>query len=268
MNYFVTIITPDYLHYALSLRHSILDYYSDFNFVIYFTNENNDQKYYIESKFPNTLVLSPSDLTSICIEKDLRNKYSVGDKYRWSMKPVVMKYLFLFHNATKVIYCDCDIQFFSNSLFLFNLLNTYNIVLSPHFRSSNPIIDYDNYIMQFNDGIYNGGFVAANKNGIPALDLWARNCLAICEINSAKGQYVDQSHLNILPIFFDNVYSLKHRGCNIANWNQDECKRIMLNDGSVLINNEFPVVFIHFTKSTINGLFIGQDGLLFPFLKQ
>jgi hypothetical protein len=41
----------------------------------------------------------------------------------------------------------------------------------------------------------------------------------------SHGQFVDQTHLNLLPIYFDHVKILKHRGCNVANWKQVECRR-------------------------------------------
>ena len=37
-------------------------------------------------------------------------------------------------------------------------------------------------------------------------------------------------------------------------------------DGQVCINGKDPVVFIHFTKSTIRGIVKGEDALLAPFL--
>jgi hypothetical protein len=71
-----------------------------------------------------------------------------------------------------------------------------------------------------------------------------------------------------MPIFFDGVYSLKHRGCNVANWNRLECRREKQVDGTVQINDQYPIVFIHFTKSTITGILTGEDASLMPYFKK
>ena len=110
--------------------------------------------------------------------------------------------------------------------------------------------------------------MASAHSGVCALDWWARNCLAICEKDPCKGQFVDQSHLNLLPVFFEGVYILSHRGCNVANWNQLECRREKQVDGSVIINHTYPIVFIHFTKSTVRGILHGEDDKLLPYLEK
>ena len=62
---------------------------------------------------------------------------------------------------------------------------------------------------------------------------------------------------------------MKHRGCNVANWNQIECKRTINSDTQeITINNTFPIVFIHFTNSTFKGIIQGEDALLKPYMQK
>ena len=92
-------------------------------------------------------------------------------------------------------------------------------------------------------------------------------CEYACEKDREKGLFDDQIYLNILPVYFENVGIIRHRGCNVANWNQVECRRTIQNDGTVLINGLYPVIFIHFTASTIKGILNGSDSALISYLK-
>ena len=168
----------------------------------------------------------------------------------------------------QVFYIDPDICFFSSFEFFAQYLEFYSILLTPHWRCSNPYIDPSNFAILQTSGLFNAGFIGVSKNGIPAMEWWSKVCLYKCIKDSRRGLFVDQSYLDLIPIYFDNVKILKHKGCNIANWNQVECKRTINEKGEVLINNSWIIVFIHFTKSTIRGIKNGQDSLLKKHLEQ
>ena len=116
--------------------------------------------------------------------------------------------------------------------------------------------------------IFNAGFIGVNKEGEPAMDWWATICEYQCINAPDQGLFVDQAYLNMMPIYFDEVKVIRHKGCNIANWNQIECKRSLTKDSRVLINNRYDLVFIHFTNSTIKGIQNGEDALLKPSLQE
>jgi len=216
---------------------------------------------------PGIRLYGIEDLCRDDVGRKIFEKYHAEsmDNFRWSMKPVFLKYLLEHAGCEKLIYVDNDIYFFNEYAFLFDELDVSDVLLTPHWRASDPHEDPVNFFTLYTSGIYNGGFVGVNKNALKVLEWWAGACLYVCEKNEARGQYVDQVHLNLLPIYFDNVKIIKHRGCNVANWNQVECARVE-KDGSVLINGKDPVVFIHFTKSTIRGIVKGEDALLAQFL--
>ncbi|MEQ8551276.1 MAG: hypothetical protein RLO17_04390 [Cyclobacteriaceae bacterium] len=188
------------------------------------------------------------------------------DKFRWSSKPVFMMEL-LTTNIDSLLYLDSDLYFFKDPSFLFDLLDRNNILLSPHFRCNDPSKDYRDYGRNNTHGLYNGGFVGARKNGIPALKWWADACEKVCEKNRKFGYYVDQSHLNLLPILFEEMGIIKHKGCNVANWNRITCPRSVSN-GEVILDDKDPLIFIHFTGDTVNGILNGEDPLLLPYLQE
>jgi hypothetical protein len=266
-NAFCTIITPDYLHYAMALRDSIVETgFRDFHFYIFIAAPPQERIQSINHE--DTTCLFMDDLSTSDMGMSIQAKYYDVDmdKYRWSMKSALMVYLLESKLCEKVFCVDCDINFYSSPQFLFDLLNDNAIILSPHFRSSQPAADLDNYVLLFTNGIFNAGFIGGSAAGIEALKWWGNNCVTICEKNALKGQFDDQTHLNVLPVYFEGVHILKHRGCNVANWNMLECKRETQPDGTVKINGVFDVVFIHFTPTTIHGIQHGRDACLKPFL--
>ncbi len=154
-------------------------------------------------------------------------KYSslYHDAFRWSMKPVFMKYLLDSNHVKKLIYIDSDIHFFNDYNFLFDYLDSCNILLTPHWQSSDPLKDESNFKCLLTSGFYNAGFIGVNKKAIEALNWWAEVCLYNCEIKPETGNFVDQTYLDFFHYLFDGIKIIKHKGCNVANWNQVECKR-------------------------------------------
>jgi len=198
----------------------------------------------------------------------LRQKYR-SDKsiLRWSLKPVWLQYLLSTGQYQEVIYVDPDICFFSNPGFLFDELSTGSILLSPHWRSTDPEVDPVNFELNFMDGIYNGGFLGASQHGIDALRWLTKACLYKCEIDRERGLYYDQKYFDLLSSRFEGVREIMHRGCNVASWNRIDCKRELVGE-TVLINGSYPIVFIHFTRSTIQGILGGKDVLLVSYLEE
>jgi len=148
---------------------------------------------------------------------------------------------------------DNDIVFFHDPTFLFEELKDASILLNPHWRIIEPDIDADWFLVNFRDGVYNGGFVGASQQGREALQWWARCCAFACEKDYKRGLFDDQKYLDLMPASFTKVKILQHRGCNVAYWNQFENERTMHN-GQVMINDMWPVVFVHYTDDLFKSI--------------
>ena len=195
-------------------------------------------------------------------------KYSKSESHdllRWSLKPIYIQYLLSKCRFDKVIFTDPDTYYFSDFTFLFDLLNDHKVLLTPHWMGSNPEVDKIKFNFQFKHGLYNAGFIGVNYNALEIMEWWAELCLYKCEINNESGFYVDQTYLNLMPLYFADVHILKHKGCNIANWNLHECTRTTREDNA-LIDDQWEIVFIHFTRVTIEGIVQEQDPALKPYL--
>lgn len=176
-------------------------------------------------------------------------KYGGGDSLRWALKPVFMSYL-LKHHTKRVIYVDNDICFFRSPDFLFKLLWRNRLLLTPHWRCKNPSVDENNFLTNFTDGVFNAGFIGANKKADEILRWWASGCCFRMEKDKKFGLWDDQKYLDLLPSIFEGIEIVRHRGCNVAIWNKLENIRVWKNN-DVLINGKFPIIFIHFTADTI-----------------
>ncbi len=268
-----TVITFNFLAYAQALHFSVNRHRETQLCALItdkieadLTDEDKDQV----KVLPETIRLYYLDqLQHLNLAKDLSAKYGLSDMdcLRWSLKPVFIQFLIHNEKYKRILYCDSDLFFFEDPIFLFNELDTFNILLTPHWRSSDPKKDQENFDQLFVAGIFNAGFIGANQFAADAMEWWAKACLHQCVKNFSIGQFVDQTYLNLFPVLFEKVHILKHKGCNVANWNQVDCPRSVSN-GNVMIDQLWPVVFIHFTKSTIQGIQSGVDFSLTPFLQR
>jgi hypothetical protein len=265
-NVFCTIITSDYVPFARAIFKRLADL-GAYNYVVFVADA--DKSKADQYDFPEgTTFLDVKDVCTRDTGKAIHSKYASTylDGFRWSMKPVLMQYILENSLGDQVAYVDSDLFFYNSPDFLFVQLKENSVLVSPHWRSSDPSVDYWQYLLLYNQGLFNGGFVAANHDGIPALSWWAKACLAHCENNPERALFVDQVHLNLLPVYFPGTGIIQHRGCNIAGWNFFECQRKLNEHGELLVNNKYPVIFIHYTPNTIKWILQGRDAVLQPLL--
>lgn len=262
MNTFCTIITADHLPFAKVLYASLQKYVPDTSLQVLIIDKNNftsSQNFTIHSI--DSVVTSP-------VAKGIYKKYAHTntDHFRWALKPVFISYL-LQNGFDKVIFTDPDIFFVNNFSFLFDELDASNILLTPHWANLNPVENEGSLLDLLRGGLFNAGFIGANKKGKEAIDWWAEMCHYKMEINITSGLYDDQKYLIILPVHFPDVKILKHQGCNLASWNVQTCKREIIN-GKLLLNQHFEPIFIHFNRETIVNILNRNDKLLHPFLEE
>ena len=264
-NTFCTIITAGYYPKALALYKSIQQFNPDIDLKVLIAD---DKPIDVNFPVPTRIKIIPvSDLYGYSLVNDLYKKYAhiEMDFFRWSLKPVFISYL-LENGFDKVLYIDCDMFFFNDFNFLFSELDTSSVLLTPHWENSDPLKDKDSFFTLFTNGFFPAGFIGANKNGIPAMRWWANACHFMMGSHVNYGIHDDQKYLDIFPVKFETTKIIRHRGCNVGAWNYEECKRENIN-GEVLINGEFPVIFIHFDGMMIQGIMRGHDSLLAPHFK-
>jgi hypothetical protein len=197
--------------------------------------------------------------------RNIVNKYD-GNALRWACKPLYIHYL-LNQGYDAVIYGDNDLFFYGSADFLFEKLKRSNVLLTPHFYPSDYATSQDQLEANFRIGLYNAGFIGANKNALSAMDWWAGCCSYNVKQCARRGLFDDQKYLDLFPILFDKVEVLKHRGCNVGAWNLWTSRRSQM-DGHIYLADIYPLVFVHYNIFTIRSIAEGKDPLLAPLLKQ
>ncbi|MDD3877504.1 MAG: glycosyltransferase [Bacteroidales bacterium] len=260
-----SITTPDHLPHTLALRDSVLKNCPDTDFCILITEDKVSSN--VESK-GNTFYFSLDEVKNAYIAPKIIKKYkNSADKLRWCLKPVFMHFLLSQEKYEQIIYADNDIFFFNDFSFLFEALITDNVFLCPHWRCNHPHKNTNWFLVNFTDGFYNAGFIGANADGIKMLEWWADVCLFKCAKVLRKGLFDDQKYLDFVPLLFEKTAVIKHRGCNVAYWNQIENARVLCGT-DVLINGQWPIVCVHFSKNLIKSIISGKDPLLKDFLNR
>lgn len=183
------------------------------------------------------------------------------DRYRWSLKPVFLMYL-LRRKADKIIYIDNDIYFYGDPDFLFGLLEHNDILLTPHHYPRDPNKNQNWLEANYRVGLYNAGFIGVNKNAITTIKWWAECCAYRCEKNALRGVFDDQKYLDLVPIINEKTHIVRHKGCNVAEWNRTVISRSIANDGRVVLDGHHPLVFVHYNQTTIRAICSGDEPCL------
>jgi hypothetical protein len=267
MKTFCTIITANYYPRALALYKSLAVY--DNQVELWALIADNKPVPEISRDYPNLKLLAVSDLGHYPLVDKLYHKYAHInlDFFRWSLKPLLISYLLEEKRIDKLLYTDCDMFFVNDYTFLFDELDHSAILLTPHWKNNDPLLDSTSFYALFRSGIFTAGFVGANRQALPAMQWWAEACHFLMGEHPGLSIHDDQRYLDIFPVYFEGTKIIRHRGCTIGAWHYEQCKRVLVN-GQVLINGEWPIIFIHFEEMLVSQIMKGHDPLLQPYLEQ
>jgi len=150
---------------------------------------------------------------------------------------VLISHLFKSHDI--VAYLDCDLYFVSDWSWILNHAETHDMVLTPHRRP------HDSRYM-WTDGVYQAGFLVANKTSASAIASWKAMCTWNCTKDYTNGLFVDQKYLDAMPSLC-KCHVLQSKGCNTAGWNTGMC-HISKKDDGIYIDG-WKLCFLHLSPS-------------------
>lgn len=239
-----TLCSNNYLAQAKILGDSFKKYHQHIEFIIGLVDIFNPLIDY--KVFDNFTVIQVSDL-QIPEFREMERKYNIIE-LNTSVKPFYFTHLFASYNADKIIYLDPDIEIFSPFEEVLDLLDSYNIIITP--QNCVPIDDGNlpSDIDLLGTGTFNLGFIALSNilNVKPFLAWWTDRLVKYCFVDERNNMFFDQIWINLVPAFFDNYYILKHPGYNMAPSNLHE-RQIQDRNGQWLINNYYNLRFYHFS---------------------
>ncbi|MDW8351718.1 MAG: glycosyltransferase [Anaerolineae bacterium] len=164
-----------------------------------------------------------------------------------AVKAALLAYLFAHYSLDKLCYFDPDILILSSLQEIFDLLENHNIVLLPHLTEpqTGEWIPSEKQLLTL--GTYNLGFIGLRKGPVTHrfLEWWNTKLMNDCYVDPARGLYVDQHWVDLVPGLFEKVYVHRDPGCNIAYWNLPE--RPIVRRGDTYWCQGQPVKFFHFS---------------------
>ncbi|MCH5258217.1 MAG: hypothetical protein J1F18_00630 [Lachnospiraceae bacterium] len=215
MNVIFTIVAKNYLASAITLGKSVRKYNADCDFIIFLSDKSEG------------IVLDRVGFPVYEVEKfsipNLEQQIFMYDVVEFStaVKPFFMLYLMNEKKYDKVIYLDPDIWVMDSLDFVFEQLDKWDFVLTPHIVDMNSAPnEKETHILD--RGVFNLGFLAArNSNDSQNFLHWWKKRLEIYCFRDNR-LFVDQKWVGYLPIFSDNYYVMRSKAYNIADWNYHE----------------------------------------------
>jgi hypothetical protein len=185
---------------------------------------------------------------------DIPNLPSFCFKYKTielttAVKPYLLKYLMENMGLDKLLYLDPDVLVTNALNSLYERLDEYDIVLTPHLDKDYPddkLMPNDRWILWA--GMFNLGFIGiSNRDNARAfLDWWKSKLYDRCILDAEEGYAVDQRFIDFVPIIFSNVFVEREVGYNVAYWNLHS--RRIHNDKGVWKCNDSLLYFFHFSN--------------------
>lgn len=232
-----TIITSNYLNYAMTLYESCMENLDrDFLFNIYIVNKIKEKP----DLGPNVNIYTIQDINKhSSLSREIHKKYE-GDRafeLRWALKPSILEHSLKYSEIC--IFCDPDIGFCNNpGEHIDKFINSgRDIFLTPHAWEKS----MHNIRAQRAGGIYNAGFmmVKGTDGGREFLKFWSQCCYEDCRISNSDFLFVDQKHLDLMPVYF-NCYINKDKRLNTSNHTEGfDCDTFTVDKKSVIAYHYF-----------------------------
>ncbi len=238
-----TIIAKNYLAFARTLAQSFLSLHPDNKFYVLIVDEFEGYLNPAEEAFEIVSLtdLGIPNLLSFCF------KYGITELCT-AAKPYLLDYLVREKGIEQMLYIDPDVLITAPLKQLYEELEIYDIVLTPHLDTDYPddgLLPDDGYILRA--GVFNLGFIGINssENAASFLSWWKNKLYNGCVVDVENGYFVDQKYIDLAPIFFENLLVEKDAGYNVAYWNLHS-REISRDNGTWLCNGR-PMYFFHFS---------------------
>jgi hypothetical protein len=236
-----TVCSANYLSKAIALALSAKTYEPECDFYVVIS----DAKRPIEVRCSWIKIVFASDMR-VCDLLKRAFKYNIIE-YNTSIKPALA--LGFLNKYSQVIYLDPDVLIFSALNTVFEGLEHFSILLTPHALSpySGKGRPEDLDLLRF--GSYNLGFFAVKRCEVSLrmLQWWDSQCINHCFYEPHVGMGVDQRWFDLVPSFFESVHIIRKVSVNVAFWNLHE-RQVKCSQNVWYVNDYIPLEFFHFSS--------------------
>lgn len=250
-----TICAKNYIGLAKVLEKSFRRYNQEIDFFIFIADIPDSNTPLLSENIiiaKNTLGISDKEW----IEQSF--KYNLTE-FCTAIKPYCFKWLFNEKGYGSAVYLDPDIFCFSSLNSIFDKLNKYSIILSPHILTIQEKYSGDLWENIFLwAGSYNLGFLALknDSNSLSLLNWWAGVLKDECFIDNSRYTATDQKWMVLIPAFFSQDVLLIDRdmGIDAAPWNFYE-REFYRKGQDIWVRNRIDnrvepnqLIFVHFSN--------------------
>ncbi|MGH9421522.1 MAG: glycosyltransferase [Thermoanaerobaculia bacterium] len=232
-----SIISPNYRHAARVLMASAREHHPQWDRFVLFVGDAVDDE--------ETFRSVPLAALPLPNRRQFCFRYSLLE-LNTAVKPWMFEHLFA-RGYDRVVYIDPDIVIYSPLIELDEAPADTFITLTPHLTGfiGGDAHPSERTILQA--GTYNLGFLVVTRQ--PDLDRflgwWQQKLTFECVVDTARGLFVDQKWIDLVPGLFPGVRILRHDGYNVAYWNLGQRTVVKIN-GGVTVNGQ-PLRFFHFS---------------------
>lgn len=243
---FFTIVSRNYLAYALTLMQSVAARYPDSKRYLCLADERAGDPALDTALFETVTIdqLGLPDFDAFVFRYDIM-------ELNTAVKPYMFEWLRMRHPQAGLAYLDPDIYVLRP---LDDVARAFEdgklAVLTPHLNA--PLPDdgkFPTELSLMRTGVYNCGFVAINAahpRSAALIDWWSRKLEFDCFVDLEAGLFTDQKWMDMAPALFPDVAILRHDGYNVAYWNLASRPVARVSDGGYTANGA-PLVFAHFS---------------------
>lgn len=242
---FFTIVSRNYLAYALTLMQSVAERYPNARRYLCLADTRAEDPALDTDLFETVTI----DQLSLPHFRAFVFRYDIME-LNTAVKPYMFAWLRQRLPEAGIVYLDPDIfvlrrldkveQFFADGSLA---------VLTPHLNAQINDDRFPDELTVMRSGVYNCGFVAINAAHPKAGELiqwWSGKLEFGCYVDIAGGLFTDQKWMDLVPGMFPDVRILRDDGYNVAYWNLAQRPVSRTADGSFMAGN-VPLVFVHFS---------------------
>lgn len=243
---FFTIVSRNYLAYALTLMQSVAACHPDSKRYLCLADTAEDDPALDTDLFETVTIdqLGLPDFDAFVFRYDIM-------ELNTAVKPYMFAWLRVRHPEGGLIYLDPDILVLRPLDAVVNAFRCGSLaVLTPHINA--PLPDdgmFPTELSLMRSGVYNCGFVAINaahaRSGA-LIEWWSRKLEFDCFVDLESGLFTDQKWMDMAPGMFPDVTILRDDGYNVAYWNLVSRPVTRSANGGYLAAG-VPLVFVHFS---------------------
>lgn len=257
MKHFATLFDKNYLSRGIVLYNTLNSTGIEFNIYI-LCLDNITYDYFIKrkSEFNKVTPFLLSDLEAFDVELLNSKNTRRPVEYYFTLSPCWPLFLLKKLNIPHICTLDADICFYSSPESLFDYLNQFSIIITPH-KFSPELMESEKY------GEFNVSFQIFKNDdtGFSCLENWRTQCIEWCkdELDTENKRFADQLYLNSWPGTFKNKLKiLDDNVSGIAPWNINKYE-IKENSGKFLTKGE-PLIYYHFHHFKIINKYLATNG--------